>query len=161
MNMPETMTDQAQSPTPSRVRDQLSPTPAHDPHKDLDQSVILIVDDNIQNLELLQAYLESLPCAIATAHDGIEAMKYLEDSDLPLPDLVLLDVMMPGMDGPSTLQALRAIPSLAETPVIFMTAKAQAHEIEHYKALGALDVITKPFDPMQLSQQIHRIWNTQ
>lgn len=73
-------------------------------------------------------------------------------------DLLLLDVMMPGMDGPSTLKALRQLPATAATPVIFMTAKVQAAEVAQYKALGALEVIPKPFDPMELSAQIQRIW---
>lgn len=74
-------------------------------------------------------------------------------------DLLLLDVMMPGMDGPSTLKALRALPATANTPVIFMTAKVQAAEVAVYKGLGALEVIPKPFDPMELSAQIQRIWS--
>ena len=76
-------------------------------------------------------------------------------------DLLLLDVMMPGMDGPSTLKALRALPATAGTPVIFMTAKVQAAEVAVYKGLGALEVIPKPFDPMELSAQIQRIWSEQ
>lgn len=76
-------------------------------------------------------------------------------------DLLLLDVMMPGMDGPSTLRFLREIPTTVNTPAIFMTAKAQAAEVATYKALGALDVIAKPFDPMDLSAQILRIWALQ
>lgn len=74
------------------------------------------------------------------------------------PDLILLDVMMPIMDGPSTLQALRADPGVADTPIIFMTAKVQAHEVAQYQRLGALDVIVKPFDPMALSATIRAIW---
>lgn len=74
-------------------------------------------------------------------------------------DLLLLDVMMPGMDGPSTLKGLRALPATANTPVIFMTAKVQAAEVAVYKGLGALEVIPKPFDPMELSAQIQRIWS--
>ena len=73
-------------------------------------------------------------------------------------DLILLDVMMPEMDGPATLKALRDIPQTAQTPVIFMTAKVQASEIRHYKSLGAIEVIAKPFDPMTLSAQINEIW---
>jgi two-component system, OmpR family, response regulator len=73
-------------------------------------------------------------------------------------DLILLDVMMPEMDGPATMAALRRIPQTGETPVIFMTAKVQASEIQHYKSLGAIDVIAKPFDPMTLSAQISEIW---
>ncbi|CAN5375687.1 response regulator [soil metagenome] len=76
-------------------------------------------------------------------------------------DLLLLDVMMPGMDGPSTLKALREVAATAHTPVIFMTAKVQASEVAQYKGLGALEVISKPFDPMNLSAQIRQIWAAQ
>ncbi len=75
------------------------------------------------------------------------------------PDLILLDVMMPGMDGPSTLQALRALPGMGQVPVVFMTAKVQVNEVAQYCALGALDVIAKPFDPMTLSSQVRAIWD--
>lgn len=74
------------------------------------------------------------------------------------PDLILLDVMMPGMDGPTTLLALRGLPATATTPVIFMTAKGQAHEVRGYKDLGAVDVIVKPFDPITLPETVARIW---
>lgn len=74
------------------------------------------------------------------------------------PDLLLLDVMMPGMDGPNTLKGLKLLPELAGTPAIFMTAKVQPNEVAEYKALGALDVIAKPFDPMALSEQIKAVW---
>lgn len=74
------------------------------------------------------------------------------------PDLLLLDVMMPGMDGPATLKALRREKSLSLTPVIFMTAKVQPREIQRYRDLGALDVIAKPFDPMTLAEQVRGIW---
>ena len=76
------------------------------------------------------------------------------------PDMILLDVMMPGMDGPSTLQALRQKPELATVPVAFMTAKVQPSEVAHYKSLGARDVIPKPFDPMTLAQQVRAIWES-
>lgn len=74
------------------------------------------------------------------------------------PDLLLLDVMMPGMDGPGTLAALRETPALKDTPVIFMTAKVQPGEIQQYRDMGALDVIAKPFDPMTLADQVRTIW---
>jgi two-component system OmpR family response regulator len=73
-------------------------------------------------------------------------------------DLILLDVMMPGMDGLATLAALRGLSQTAETPVIFMTAKVQASEIQRYLQLGAIGVISKPYDPMELSAQIVGIW---
>jgi two-component system, OmpR family, response regulator len=74
------------------------------------------------------------------------------------PDLILLDVMMPGMDGPSTLKALAQKPGLEHVPVVFMTAKVQPAEVAHLRSLGALDVIAKPFDPMTLSEQVRAIW---
>ena len=77
------------------------------------------------------------------------------------PDLILLDVMMPELDGPSTLRALRQEPALADTPVIFLTAKVAADEVMGYRALGAIGVIAKPFDPMQLAANVTRIWNEQ
>lgn len=76
-------------------------------------------------------------------------------------DLLLLDVMMPGLDGLGTLKALQKIPATARTPVIFMTAKVQAAEVDVYIKLGALEVIPKPFDPMELSAQIRKIWAAQ
>lgn len=75
------------------------------------------------------------------------------------PHLILLDVMMPEMDGPTTLKRLRAIDGLEETPTIFMTARVQPHEIKEYIEMGAVDVIAKPFDPMTLSNQIREIWD--
>jgi len=74
------------------------------------------------------------------------------------PDLILMDVMMPGMDGPATLQALRAQADLAAIPVVFMTAKVQPEEVQHYKDIGAVDVIPKPFDPMTLASQVRDAW---
>jgi len=74
------------------------------------------------------------------------------------PDMILLDVMMPGMDGPSSLAGLRALPELATVPIAFMTAKVQPAEVAHLKSLGALDVIPKPFDPMTLATQVCAIW---
>lgn len=74
------------------------------------------------------------------------------------PDLVLFDVMMPAIDGPTTLKALWQFPEMKNKPAIFMTAKVQPDEVSGIKALGALDVIAKPFDPMTLSEQIKTIW---
>ncbi len=73
------------------------------------------------------------------------------------PDLILLDVMMPGMDGPTTLGRLRAPEATAKTPVIFMTAKIQKQEVARYLELGAVGVIGKPFDPMTLPAEIKKL----
>lgn len=75
------------------------------------------------------------------------------------PQLFLLDVMMPGMDGPSTLKMLRALPQFASTPIIFLTAKVQPGEVAGYRELGAVDVISKPFDPMTLANRVQDIWD--
>lgn len=74
------------------------------------------------------------------------------------PDLILLDVMMPGMDGPTTLQHLRSMIDTRQIPVVFMTAKVQPAEVAQYRELGAADVIVKPFDPMLLAGNIKAIW---
>jgi two-component system OmpR family response regulator len=83
----------------------------------------------------------------------------LREAQAFAPDMILLDVMMPGMDGPGTLAALRGLSGLDAVPVAFMTAKVQPHEVAHYKSLGALGVIAKPFDPMALAGQVRQIWS--
>ena len=86
---------------------------------------------------------------------GEEAVR---EAETFAPDMVLLDVMMPGMDGRATLEALRECPGYAEVPVAFMTAKVQPAEIRQFVSLGARDVIAKPFDPMTLADQVRKIW---
>jgi CheY-like chemotaxis protein len=76
------------------------------------------------------------------------------------PDLMLLDVMLPGMDGPSLLQALRAQPALAAKPVVFLTAKAEPAVVASLLSAGALDVVVKPFDPMTLPARLRQTWET-
>ncbi|MES2218218.1 MAG: response regulator [Pseudomonadota bacterium] len=103
---------------------------------------------------------------IALEDIGGFTMKYctsgqeaLDQAEKFQPDLLLLDVMMPGMDGPTTLKKLREIPALAKTPAIFMTAKIQTKEIAEYQEMGVMQVINKPFDPMLLAQQIRDFWD--
>jgi CheY-like chemotaxis protein len=76
------------------------------------------------------------------------------------PDLILLDVMMPGVDGLDTLLALRRIPDMAGVPVVFLTARVQPHEVERYRELGSLAVIPKPFEPTALAATIRAIWES-
>lgn len=96
------------------------------------------------------AHFDLLLCA-----NGKEAIEKFEKFS---PDLVLLDMMMPGMDGVSTMQALKAEPSFKNTPIIFMTAKVQSDEIKRYLDLGAIAVISKPFDPATLAEQLLKAW---
>jgi two-component system OmpR family response regulator len=76
------------------------------------------------------------------------------------PDLILLDVMMPGMDGLAALMALRSIPATADVPIVFLTARVQPQEVERYRELGSIAVIPKPFEPTALADTIRAIWNT-
>jgi CheY-like chemotaxis protein len=118
---------------------------------------ILYVEDEPDIRAVARLALEQLGgYQVELCSSGAEA---LEKIPLFNPDLILLDVMMPGMDGPSTLRALRSMPEGRERPVVFMTAKVQPQEVEHYRQLGAVDVIPKPFDPMGLADTVRAIWN--
>lgn len=116
---------------------------------------VLLVDDD-QNIRFVaQMSLEGLTkWEIVLAESGEDALKKVSEKR---PDIILLDMMMPGMDGPTTFAKLKEKPELASVPVIFMTAKVQTHEIESYRQLGAAGVITKPFDPMKLADEIRQI----
>lgn len=92
---------------------------------------------------------------VLICHSGSETLERVKGF---APDLILLDVMMPGMDGPSTLQRLRANPATAAIPVVFLTAKVQPAEVLQYREMGALDAIAKPFDPMTLAADVRSIW---
>jgi CheY-like chemotaxis protein len=117
---------------------------------------ILFVEDDPDIQMVAQLALEAVGgYTVQMCSSGKEALAVAEQF---APDLILLDVMMPGMDGPTTLIELRKKPSLTQTPVVFMTARVQRHEIEQYLAMGAADVISKPFDPMTLSAQVADIW---
>lgn len=117
---------------------------------------ILLVEDEADIRMVAKLALESVGgFSVDACGSGQEALARAEAA---APDLIMLDVMMPGMDGPATLAELRALPSLGATPVVFMTAKVQPQEVAHYRALGAIDVVAKPFDPMALAQTIKAIW---
>ena len=118
---------------------------------------IMMIEDDPDIQAVARLALETLGgFTVEVCSRGQEA---LETAPAFGPDLILLDVMMPGMDGPTTLERLRALPQTAMVPIVFMTAKVMPHEIEYYKTLGALDVIRKPFDPMTLSATLNAIWN--
>jgi len=117
---------------------------------------ILYVEDEPDIQEVAKIALEAVGgFTLKVCSSGEEALKNAIDF---APQLFLLDVMMPGMDGPTTLGELRKLSELANVPVIFMTAKVQPQEVEHFKSLGAIGVIAKPFDPMTLAQTINERW---
>lgn len=119
---------------------------------------ILYVEDDLDIQAVAQIALEIVGgLSLKICSSGAEALAAIDDGFVP--DLLLLDVMMPNMDGPTTLAGLRLLPTTASTPVIFMTAKVQASELDFYVSLGAIGVIAKPFDPMELSDQVRALWN--
>jgi len=117
---------------------------------------ILYVEDEIDIQTVAKLALETIGgFTVEVCDTGRKALAVVPKFK---PDLILLDVMMPDMDGPTTFNALRSQPASADIPVIFMTAKAQQNEIAEYKRIGAIDVIPKPFDPMTLAQIVCDIW---
>lgn len=119
-------------------------------------ATILCAEDDPDIQAILQMSLDVVGgYTVLLTSNGREA---LDRAPAFAPDLILLDVMMPEMDGPTALAALRSDPALAEIPVVFLTAKAQHHEVAQYRALGIAEVIQKPFDPLALPDQIRAIW---
>lgn len=117
---------------------------------------ILHVEDEVDIQEVARMALEAVGgLTVRTCSDGEEALAAAPEFS---PDLFLLDVMMPGMDGPETFQALQKLSGFENTPAIFMTAKVMEAEVARFTELGALGVIAKPFDPMTLSDQIRELW---
>lgn len=118
---------------------------------------ILYVEDDADIQTVAQIALEMVGgFSLKTCGSGQQALDEVQNGYVP--DLLLLDVMMPNMDGPTTLAALRKMAATATTPVVFMTAKVQNAEMEHYLSLGAIGVIAKPFDPMELANQVRQLW---
>jgi two-component system OmpR family response regulator len=119
---------------------------------------VLYVDDEPDIRQIVQMSLDLAPqLTIHTAESGEDALRVVTELR---PDLILLDVMMPGLDGPGTLLRLRSNPTLASIPIVFMTAKAMPDEVARFRKLGAAGVIPKPFDPMRLAQQVLTLWRS-
>jgi CheY-like chemotaxis protein len=117
---------------------------------------ILYVEDEPDIQTVAKLALEAIGGFVVEAcSSGHEALRRAEAFR---PDLILLDVMMPGLDGPATLRELRGLEALARTPVVFMTARVQPREVADYRAMGAADVIAKPFDPMILPEKVRESW---
>ena len=117
---------------------------------------ILYVEDEADIQKIAKLALETVGgFEVMICGSGAEA---LEKAPAFALDILLLDVMMPGMDGPDTLVELMKIETLKDTPSIFLTAKALPDEGTRYRDLGALGVIPKPFDPMALADKVKEIW---
>ena len=117
---------------------------------------ILLVDDEADIRTIARLALEGVGgFTIEECRSGLDAPAAVAAFK---PQLILMDMMMPGQDGVATLKVLRTTPALPPVPVIFMTARVQAKEVEALREAGALDVIPKPFDPMKLAQTVREIW---
>jgi two-component system alkaline phosphatase synthesis response regulator PhoP len=113
--------------------------------------VVLVVDDNQQNLELLQAYLEDMDCETVPAHDGIEALEIIGNSP---PDLILLDVMMPKMSGFEVCKRIKNDPRTRDIPIIMVTALNEFGDIERGIDSGTDDFLSKPVNKLELVTRV-------
>jgi two-component system cell cycle response regulator len=121
---------------------------------DISGCSLLVVDDNEQNLELLQAYLEDLGCPTRTARDGLEA---LEAMTAQAPDIVLLDVMMPRMSGFQACTKIKQDPRWRDIPVIMVTALNDVGDVERAVDSGADDFLTKPVNRLELVTRVRSL----
>lgn len=127
-----------------------SPIPGDDA-AEIAACTLLIVDDNEQNLELLQAYIEELGCGVRVARDGQEA---LDEIDRRAPDLVLLDVMMPRMSGFQACARMKGNPATRDIPVLMVTALNEVGDVERAVECGADDFLTKPVNRLELLTRV-------
>jgi two-component system, OmpR family, response regulator len=118
---------------------------------------IACIDDDEDIARVAELILEANGFKMTIFGSGPEALAGLADI---APDLVLLDVVMPKMDGPATLAAMKKRDDLKHLPVVFMTAKVQPAERSQYAAMGAVGVLAKPFDPGTLAQEVESLWRT-
>jgi two-component system, OmpR family, alkaline phosphatase synthesis response regulator PhoP len=125
------------------------PPSMHDTH--LPSSTILVVDDHAPNVELMQAYLETLNCTVHTAVDGIDA---LEKVSRVRPDLILLDIMMPRMSGFEVCRRLKADPKTRDIPILMVTALNELGDIERGVESGTDDFLTKPINKLELLTRV-------
>ena len=117
----------------------------------LPQSTVLIVDDNSQNVELLQAFLESLPVKILTAADGVEALEKVAQAQ---PDLILLDIMMPRMSGFQVCRTLKSDPKTRDIQILMVTALNELGDIEQASDCGTDDFVSKPVNKFELITRV-------
>lgn len=115
---------------------------------------VLVVDDNEQNLELLQAYLDELGGDVRTARDGIEAIESVGKSP---PDIVLLDIMMPRMSGYQVCEKLKKNPATRDIPIIMVTALNEVGDVERAVDSGADDFLTKPVNKLELLTRVRSL----
>ncbi len=118
--------------------------------------LVLYVDDEVDIRDVVEYALEDEDdIALILSESGEDAVEINAQQQ---PELILLDVMMPKMDGPETLRRIRMGASNQNVPIAFITAKIQRSEVAFLQSLGVVDVIEKPFDPNALAERIRQIW---
>lgn len=117
----------------------------------LPDSKILVVDDNPQNLELLQAFLETLPAKVMTAVDGVDCLEKVKQFS---PDLILLDIMMPRMSGFQVCKQLKNDPATRDIQIIMVTALNELGDIEQATECGTDDFVSKPVNKFELLTRV-------
>lgn len=118
---------------------------------------IMVVEDEPDIREIAKMALAELGGFEVTVCDS--GQKAIENLKVAKPQLIILDVMMPDMDGPTTFERIKQMTRGIKLPVVFMTARVQPHEIKEYKESGAIGIISKPFNPTTLASEINDLWN--
>src|SRR5688572_14705798 len=136
----------------------MPPQPPPNPNAEtfIPQSTILIVDDNQQNVELLQAFLETMPVRIVTAFDGVEALEKVEQHN---PDLILLDIMMPRMSGFQVCRTLKGNQKTRDIQILMVTALNELGDIEQASECGTDDFVSKPVNKFELLTRVRHLKN--
>jgi len=138
--------------TLAAMSDAAGQTPANPASESfLPQSTVMIVDDNVQNVELLQAFLEALPVKIVTAFDGVEALEKVEQHN---PDLILLDIMMPRMSGFQVCRTLKGNNKTRDIQILMVTALNELGDIEQASECGTDDFVSKPVNKFELLTRV-------
>jgi CheY-like chemotaxis protein len=145
MTQPNTPTTPVSPPAPEAAENHESFLP---------QSTVLIVDDNEQNVELLQAFLESLPVKLITANDGVDALEKVAAHN---PDLILLDIMMPRMSGFQVCRKLKADPKTRDIQILMVTALNELGDIEQATECGTDDFVSKPVNKFELLTRVRSL----
>ena len=121
------------------------------------QPVVLVADDEEDIKVVLRMFLEAVGYEVVTAFDGLDALEQIKSTK---PDVVLMDIMMPVIDGIEVVRQMKATPGIRDIPVVMLTAAAQSDMVERAIQAGAADYIVKPFEPEAVQRAIEKVLGT-
>jgi CheY-like chemotaxis protein len=121
------------------------------------QPVVLVADDEEDIKVVLRMFLEAVGYEVVTAFDGLDALEQIKSTK---PDVVLMDIMMPVIDGIEVVRQMKATPGIRDIPVVMLTAAAQSDMVERAIQAGAADYIVKPFEPETVQRAIEKVLGT-